>query len=108
MVRLGVGPIGLATYSPPDNFCGTDQFVYEICINDCCSQATVSVEYTDDTDPSISGDFSTVTVECDNIPSISLPTSLNDNCDEAPDLTFDETYAEPVVRIIIRSHVLGL
>ena len=36
---VGISSDGTAVYSPDIGFCGTDQFSYEICINDCCSEA---------------------------------------------------------------------
>ena len=55
---VGIGSDGTAVYSPEFGFCGSDDFTYEICINDCCSEATVSIEYTDDEDPEINASFS--------------------------------------------------
>ena len=88
---VGISEDGEAVYSADDDFCGSDQFTYELCTDGCCDQATVTITLDDSSDPSISASLSGGSYECDEVPLTEVPSSITDDCDEAPMLSFDET-----------------
>jgi hypothetical protein len=54
-------------YTPATTFCGTDEFTYEVCNegSTCCSTATVIIDLSDATAPSLANIPGDITVHCD-------------------------------------------
>ena len=62
--------------------CGTDQFDYEVCdlTGTCCSSATVTLDFSDDTAPTMSNVPVDITVSCDELIPVPDLVSASDNC----------------------------
>ena len=103
-----INPNGIFNYVPSTLYCGEDQFTYLVCNDgkeECCSEATVIIRFSDETPPffllNIPRD---TTVTCDQIPVIGL-VSAADNCPEVS-LVFTENRDEGNCRnnaIIVRT-----
>ncbi len=75
-VSFGPAPDCELTYTPDPNFDEADSFVYQICFNTDCDQATVIVEVTPINDPIVPGDDSANTME--DTP-VTIPVLANDS-----------------------------
>ena len=73
---------GVFEYIPHTPTCGMDQFDYEICdlTGTCCATATVTLDFSDDTDPSMSNVPEDITVSCDELLPVPDLVSASDNC----------------------------
>lgn len=80
------------TFNPISGYCGTDQFVYELCSDGdiCCTTATVSVSFNDSGAPTLIGVPSDTTIDC-NDPIPAAPTvTATDDCSGNPAVSFSE------------------
>ena len=79
---LDMDPDGEFIYTPNSAFCGSDQFVYQVCNNgtSCCDTASVIIDLADSEAPILHNIPTSVIVHCDD--EIPLPPIVNawENC----------------------------
>ena len=66
-----INPNGILTYTPTTAFCGEDVLTYKVCNDgkqDCCTEAVVTISFSDNTAPVIINPPADVTVDCDALP----------------------------------------
>jgi len=73
---------GVFEYIPHTPKCGSDKFDYEVCdlSRTCCSTATVTLNFSDETPPSMSNVPIDITVSCDELIPVPDLVSASDNC----------------------------
>ena len=86
---------GSFTYNPSGTPCGNFSFTYRVCNNNdssCCSDATVSLNYSDNENPNLTNVPGNVTVNCNSVPTAASPTAT-DNCDSSVSIALMESIA---------------
>lgn len=90
-----ITPNGTLNYTPTSLFCGEDVLTYRVCNDgqsDCCSEAVVTISFTDEMAPSFVDPPVDVTVECDKLPEFENVIAI-DNCPTV-DIATNETVVD--------------
>lgn len=88
---------GIFTYSPFNNWCGVDEFIYEVCNQNtgCCDTASVFLQIGDNEPPILQNIPADLTIGCDeSIPEIPVTVYGEDTCPGIY-ISFDEESNQP-------------
>ncbi len=79
---VSIDATGKFTFIPYGFFCTTETFIYQVCnqVSGCCAQATVTIDFGDNTAPLLNNIPADITISCDDIVPAPPIVSAFDEC----------------------------